>query len=67
MVGPRPEKQPLDTRFPQDLTIKKGYTASEQIGIAIAVLVENGQMELVDWTQQASSYLSSTPSCGRGL
>ena len=54
-IGPRPEKAPFDTRFPQDLTIKKGYSTSEQIGIAMAALVEKGQMELIEWTKQAST------------
>ena len=51
-VGPRPEGRPLDERFPQDLSVKKGYSPSEQMGIAIAALTEKGQMELIEWTKQ---------------
>ncbi|TFK80719.1 timeless-domain-containing protein [Polyporus arcularius HHB13444] len=51
-IGPRPETHMIDNRFPQDVSVKKGYTPSEQIGIAMAALVENGQMELIDWTKQ---------------
>ena len=42
----------VDNRFPQDVQVKKGHTPSEQIGIAMAALVENGQKELIDWTKQ---------------
>ena len=39
-----------DTRFPQEVEVKKGYSWSDQLGIAIAALVEAGEGELVDWT-----------------
>ncbi|KAI0657606.1 timeless-domain-containing protein [Cubamyces menziesii] len=51
-IGPRPEKLPFDSRFPPDVQVKKGYTLSDQIGIAIAALVEKGQQNLVEWTKQ---------------
>ena len=56
-IGPRPERLPFDDRFPQDLQIKKGYSVSEQIGIAMAALVEKGQMDLIEWTKQVRSFL----------
>ena len=34
--------------------MKKGYSWSEQLGIAIAALVDAGQQELVDWTKDVS-------------
>jgi len=34
--------------------IKKGHSWSEQIGIAIALLLENGKAELVNWTKDVS-------------
>lgn len=40
-----------DTRFPPDVQVKKGYSWSEQLGIAIAALVENGESQLVDWAK----------------
>jgi replication fork protection complex subunit Tof1/Swi1 len=40
-----------DTRFPPDVQVKKGYSWSEQLGIAIAVLVEGGEGGLVDWVK----------------
>ncbi|TBU40199.1 timeless-domain-containing protein [Dichomitus squalens] len=52
VIGPRPEGVPFDTRFPQDLYVKKGYSPSEQMGIAMAALTENGQMVLIEWTKQ---------------
>ncbi|KAF9484295.1 timeless-domain-containing protein [Pholiota conissans] len=41
-----------DTRFPPDVEVKKGYSWSDQLGIAIAVLVEANQKGLVDWVTQ---------------
>ncbi|KAI0634374.1 timeless-domain-containing protein [Trametes polyzona] len=51
-IGPRPERLPFDTRFPQDVKVKKGYSATEQIGIAMAALIENGRRDLIEWTKQ---------------
>ncbi|KAI0752629.1 timeless-domain-containing protein [Daedaleopsis nitida] len=51
-VRTRAEKVPFDTRFPQDITIKKGYSPSEEIGIAMAALTEKGEMGLIEWTKQ---------------
>lgn len=46
-----------DTRFPADVQVKKGYSWSEQLGIAIAALVDAGQQILVDWTKDVSLVL----------
>ncbi|KAI0649834.1 timeless protein-domain-containing protein [Trametes meyenii] len=54
-VGPRPERAPFDNRFPPDVQVKKGYSLSDQIGIAMAALVENGQQNLIEWTKQILS------------
>jgi replication fork protection complex subunit Tof1/Swi1 len=47
------EKKQTDTTA--DVQIKKGHSWSDQIGIAIAVLVENGKLELITWTKDVSS------------
>jgi len=44
-----------DNRFPPDVQVKKGFSWSEQLGIAIAVLVEGGEQELVDWIKDVGS------------
>jgi replication fork protection complex subunit Tof1/Swi1 len=44
-----------DTRFPPDVQVKKGFSWSEQLGIAIAALVEGGEQELVDWLKDVGS------------
>ena len=44
-----------DTRFPADVQVKKGFTWSEQLGIAIAALVEGGERQLVDWVKDVGS------------
>ncbi|KDQ56583.1 hypothetical protein JAAARDRAFT_79123 [Jaapia argillacea MUCL 33604] len=40
-----------DTRFPPDVYVKKGHTWSEQLGIAIACLLEAGKMEVIEWVK----------------
>ena len=42
----------VDTRFPPDVVVKKGYTWSEQLGIVIASLVEAKQEGLITWTTE---------------
>ncbi|KAH0831354.1 timeless protein-domain-containing protein [Lanmaoa asiatica] len=37
--------------FTGEVQIKKGYSWSEQIGIAVAALVEEGKSELVEWVK----------------
>ncbi|KAF9266348.1 timeless-domain-containing protein [Marasmius fiardii PR-910] len=44
-----------DTRFPQDVEVKKGYSWSDQLGITVATLVESGNLELVEWLQEILS------------
>ncbi|KAG1808071.1 timeless protein-domain-containing protein [Suillus variegatus] len=40
-----------DTKFPPEVQVKKGYSWSEQIGIAIAALVDDGKTELIEWVK----------------
>lgn len=47
-----------DTRFPPDVQVKKGYSWSEQLGIAITVLVEGEEGGLVDWVKDVRIYYS---------
>ncbi|KAI0772965.1 timeless-domain-containing protein [Trametes elegans] len=54
-VGSRPGRLPFDSRFPQDVQVKKGYSWSEQVGIAMAALIEKGQQNLIEWTRQILS------------
>ncbi|OBZ77008.1 Topoisomerase 1-associated factor 1 [Grifola frondosa] len=46
-----------DTGFPPDVQVKKGYSWSEQLGIAIACLVEDGKVELIEWVKQILSLI----------
>ncbi|THH29094.1 hypothetical protein EUX98_g5095 [Antrodiella citrinella] len=41
-----------DTRFPPEVQVKKGYTWSQQLGIAIACLVGDGKKNLIDWVKE---------------
>ncbi|KAF8064919.1 timeless protein-domain-containing protein [Lyophyllum atratum] len=47
----REKKTVEDTRFPQEVEVKKGYSWSDQLGIAIAALVDAGNGEFVHWTK----------------
>ncbi|KAG5637662.1 hypothetical protein H0H81_003683 [Sphagnurus paluster] len=47
----REKKSVEDTRFPADVEVKKGYSWSDQLGIAVASLVDAGQEQLVNWTK----------------
>ncbi|KIJ16511.1 hypothetical protein PAXINDRAFT_98952 [Paxillus involutus ATCC 200175] len=40
-----------DGGFSGEVQVKKGYSWSEQIGIAVAALVEEGKSELVEWVK----------------
>ncbi|KAF5325413.1 hypothetical protein D9619_010000 [Psilocybe cf. subviscida] len=44
-----------DTRFPQDVVVKKGFSWSEELGIAIAALLDAHHPELVEWTRSILS------------
>ncbi|KAH9060235.1 timeless protein-domain-containing protein [Lactarius vividus] len=41
-----------DPRFPQDVSVKKGFSWSEQLAIAMAALQEAGQGELIEWVKE---------------
>lgn len=41
-----------DNRWPQDVHVKKGYTFTQQLGIAVAALVDDGKMALIEWVKQ---------------
>jgi replication fork protection complex subunit Tof1/Swi1 len=51
----------VDTRFPPDVQVKKGFTWSEQLAIAMAALQEAGQSELIEWVKEVC--LSRTGKC----
>lgn len=42
--------------FSGEVQVKKGYSWSEQIGIAVAALVEEGKSELVEWVKDVSGH-----------
>ncbi|KAG8990291.1 Topoisomerase 1-associated factor 1 [Tulasnella sp. JGI-2019a] len=41
-----------ESKHGAELTVKRGYTASQQLGIAIACLVDAGKMDLIDWVKE---------------
>ncbi|KAH8980680.1 timeless-domain-containing protein [Lactarius akahatsu] len=41
-----------DPKFPQDVSVKEGYSWSEQLAIAMAALQEAGQGELIEWVKE---------------
>lgn len=44
-----------------EIQVKKGYSWSEQIGIAVAALVEEGKSELAEWVKDVSGH--ALPRC----
>ena len=44
-----------ETARPQEVRVKKGYTWTQELGIAVAALVDNGKMALVEWVKQVRS------------
>lgn len=42
----------VENRWPPDVRVKKGYTWTQELGIAIAALVDDGKMSLIDWTKK---------------
>lgn len=48
-----------NSKFSPEVQVKKGYTWSEQIGIAIAALVEEGKTELVEWVKDVRNHIKS--------
>jgi replication fork protection complex subunit Tof1/Swi1 len=53
----------IDPRFPPDVQVKKGFTWSEQVAIAMAALREAGQNELIEWVKEVC--LSRAGNCPR--
>lgn len=43
-----------DPRFPPDVQVKKGYSWSEELAIAMAALQEAGHGELIEWVKEVS-------------
>ncbi|KAF8909752.1 timeless protein-domain-containing protein [Gymnopilus junonius] len=46
-----------DTRFPPEVVVKKGYSWSDQVGIAVASLVEAKQEELIKWATEILTFV----------
>lgn len=42
----------LESRWPAEVKIKKGYTWSEELGIAIKCLLEDCKTDLIEWIRQ---------------
>jgi replication fork protection complex subunit Tof1/Swi1 len=47
-------KDTADPKFPPDVQVKKGYSWSEELAIAMAALQEAGQGELIEWVKEVS-------------
>jgi replication fork protection complex subunit Tof1/Swi1 len=41
-----------DTGFPPDVEVKKGFSWSEQLAIAMAALQDASQNELIEWVKE---------------
>ena len=45
----------IDFEAPARRAVEKGYSWTEQLGIALACLVENDQRDLIDWIKAVSN------------
>jgi replication fork protection complex subunit Tof1/Swi1 len=54
----------VDTGHPPDVQVKKGFSWSEQLAIAMAALQDAGQSELIEWVKEVC--LSVCPSVQSG-
>ena len=46
------KKKDVDTGHPQDVQVKKGFSWSEQLAIAMAALQDVGLSELIEWVKE---------------
>lgn len=51
----------MDERFPPDVKVKKGFTWSEELAIAMAALQEAGQDELIKWVKEVCLSRAESP------
>ena len=51
----------MDERFPPDVQVKKGFTWSEQLAIAMTALEEAGQGELIKWVKEVGLFRAESP------
>ncbi len=54
----RAQDEDEDAKIPADVHVKKGHSWSEEVGIVVAVLVDAGQGDLVDWTKEVGAFAS---------
>lgn len=53
-----------ENRWPAEVKVKKGFSWSEELGIAIKCLVEENKMTLIDWTKQVGITIYLYPEHG---
>ena len=53
-AGSAPENTP-----PQEVRVKKGYTWTQELGIALQALVDDGKMALIEWVKLVYHFLNS--------
>ncbi|KAI4520868.1 timeless-domain-containing protein [Schizophyllum commune Loenen D] len=46
----RAQASVVETRWPPDVVVQKGFSWSEELGIAVGALLEEGHKDLVEWT-----------------
>lgn len=47
----------LDNKRPPEVQVKRGYSWSQQLGIAIACLVDKGEQKLIDWVKEVCVFV----------
>ncbi|KAI0703047.1 timeless protein-domain-containing protein [Cytidiella melzeri] len=53
--GTRRDDATVENRWPAEVKIKKGFSWSEQLGIAVKCIVEDSKTSLIDWVKEILS------------
>jgi hypothetical protein len=53
-----------NTGLPPDVEVKKGFSWSEQLAIAMAALQDAGQSELIEWVKEVCLSMPDSPGAG---
>ena len=54
----------VNTEFPPDVQVKKGFSWSEQLAIAMAALQDASQSDLIEWVKEVRLFYDGVPRSG---
>ena len=56
----RGDETMIENRWPAEVKIKKGFSWSEELAIAIKCLIEDEKASLIDWTKEVRAHYMTT-------